>query len=304
MIHPDAERLLAAGAALDDLAPDERAAYERHAAGCTACRGLEGELAAVLADLALVVEERQPPADLLTGIRHAIAAEDERMGADAYAAPRITAPDGSRPRRIPLAAVPESPSMAASALDGNALPPSPQPIPLPTGRDARGARRVATAAIGIAAALAIVAVGLGVRTAGLQDELDRAAVQVTTLRAQVSDQGGVVAAGMNPQHVTVALHAEPLAPRATATVVFVPGTTSAYLVAQDLPATPSGHGYQLWYADDAGVHPLQTVSYDGQGPFVAPLDVDLGSSVAVMITLEESGGSTGEPGPQVVFGEI
>ena len=295
MIHSDAERLLAAGAALDDLAPDERAAYEQHAAGCAACRGLEGELAAVLADLALVVEERQPPADLLTGIRHAIAAEDGRMG---------TTHDGSSPHRITLAAAPGTTSPTGSSIGGEAMPPSRQPIPLPIGRGARGSRRIAMAAVGIAAALALVAVGLGARTASLQDELDAAAAQVAILRAQVSDQGGVVVAAMNPQHVTVALHAEPLAPSASATVVFVPGTTSAYLVAQDLPATPSGHGYQLWYADDAGVHPLQTVSYDGQGPFVEPLGVDLGSSAAVMITLEESGGSTGEPGPQVVFGEI
>ena len=113
-----------------------------------------------------------------------------------------------------------------------------------------------------------------------------------------------MAAAMNPEHVTVALESEPLAAGASAVVVFVPGTDSSYVVAQNLPATPSGHGYQLWYADEAGVHPLQTVPYDGNGAFVAPLDVDLASSTAVMITLEESGGAQGEPGEQVVFGEL
>jgi hypothetical protein len=75
-------------------------------------------------------------------------------------------------------------------------------------------------------------------------------------------------------------------------------------MARNLPATPSGHGYQLWYADAAGVHPLQTVSFDGSGTFVAPIGVDLADSTAVMITLEESGGALGAPGPQVVFGEL
>ena len=109
---------------------------------------------------------------------------------------------------------------------------------------------------------------------------------------------------MNPTHVTVALHGEAIAPAAEAAVMFVPGNDTSYVVARNLPATPSGHGYQLWYADAAGVHPLQTVSFDGNGTFVAPVGVDLADSSAVMITLEESGGAQGEPGPQVVFGEL
>ena len=52
------------------------------------------------------------------------------------------------------------------------------------------------------------------------------------------------------------------------------------------------------------MHPLQTVSFDGSGTFVAPIGVDLADSTAVMLTLEESGGATDEPGPQVIFGEL
>ncbi len=111
-------------------------------------------------------------------------------------------------------------------------------------------------------------------------------------------------AALNQRHVTVALHAEPLAPSAEAAVVYVPGAGSSWIVARNLPATPAGHGYQLWYADDSGVHPLQTVSFDGTLTFVAPLGVDLADSSAVMITLEDAGGAQGEPGPQVVFGEL
>jgi hypothetical protein len=37
---------------------------------------------------------------------------------------------------------------------------------------------------------------------------------------------------------------------------------------------------------------------------MAPVGVDLAHSAAVMVTLEPSGGATGAPGPQVVFGEL
>jgi hypothetical protein len=287
VIHREAEQLLAAGAALDDLEPAERSAWNAHRAGCRDCAVLESELGMVLADLALVVPERIPPPDLFAGIRLAIEAEESRGGRQTGGPAPVAAP--------PLRSAP-----AAEAVP--VTPPAATPV---TSLAAvRSSRRPALAAIALAAVFGLVAVGLGVRTVGLQQELDQSVAQVSALRAEIQGQGAVMAAAMNPQHVTVALESEPLAAGASAVVVFVPGTDSSYVVAQDLPATPSGHGYQLWYADAAGVHPLQTVPYDGNGAFVAPLDVDLASSTAVMITLEESGGAQGEPGEQVVFGEL
>jgi hypothetical protein len=46
------------------------------------------------------------------------------------------------------------------------------------------------------------------------------------------------------------------------------------------------------------------VSWDGEGTMIAPIGVDLADSAAVMLTLEPEGGAQGEPGPQVVFGEL
>ena len=66
--------LLAAGAALDDLDPRERAAYQAHRADCPGCRRVETELGGILADLALAVPGRVPPPSLLDGIRQAIGA--------------------------------------------------------------------------------------------------------------------------------------------------------------------------------------------------------------------------------------
>jgi len=69
---------LAAGAALGDLAPRERARWAGLRERCPECRGLETELDHVLAALALVVPVHLPPASLLDGIRAAIQAEDAR----------------------------------------------------------------------------------------------------------------------------------------------------------------------------------------------------------------------------------
>jgi hypothetical protein len=284
MIHAEAEALLAAGAILDDLAPDEQAEYDAHRATCIPCRTLEVELDHVLADLALAAQDRIPPPDLLAGIRAAIAGEagPARPASAGMAAVVAAAPQGITPSVAPTA---------------HGI------VSLETGRQRRSQRLLA-ASMGLAAVLGIVAVGLGARSAGLQQELDSATARVASLESTLASSGKAMTVAMNPSHVTVALHAEPVAPEAEAAVMFLPGSTSSWIVAQNLPATPEGHGYQLWYADAKGVHGLQTVPFDGEGAFMAPIEADLADAAAVMITLEPVGGATGEPGPQVVFGEL
>jgi hypothetical protein len=269
MIAHDAALLLAAGAALDDLEADEQATYDAHRAVCASCAVAEDELAVVLTDLALVVPERVPPPDLLAGIRRAIEAEERRL---------------------------ESPALPP--LRVLAAPPVREPVA--TGRPSRWG----VAGVALAAALAVVAVGLGALPPSLRGEVERSQARVEQLRAELGGRGAVLAAALDPGHVTVALHPEALAPNAQATVVYVPGTTDAWVVARGLPATAPGTGYQLWYADEAGVHGLQTVAYDGRSAFVAPFGVDLAGSDAVMLTLEPAAGATRDPGPQVVFGEL
>ena len=70
------------------------------------------------------------------------------------------------------------------------------------------------------------------------------------------------------------------------------------------PPRPRARCISSWSADTAGVHPLGTFTFDGEGTFVAPFGVDLSKAAAAMITIEPTGGATGEPGPQVVFGEL
>ena len=144
----------------------------------------------------------------------------------------------------------------------------------------------------VAVVFAVASIGFGLRTVDLQG------------RIAVQDQALAVLA--DPAHLTAPLKNEASGtPSAVAMAVYLPSSTKSYVMAIGLPPTPDGHVYQLWYADAAGVHPLGTYRYDGTGAFVAPFGVDLSGSAAAMVTLESSGGASGDtPGPQVVFGAL
>ncbi len=257
-------RELAAGAALDDLEGDEQRELERHLATCAGCRRLSSDLDDVVGELALAAPMLYPPADLRGNV---LAALREPAGAH-------------------LTVVPDVPR-AARATRGDTV-----------GRIARWGSLAA------AAVFAIVAVGLAVQNQRLDEQVAAANAALADAQVQLLARQAAVAVAADPGHVTVALHAEPVAPAASAVVMFQPGTTEAYLLANHLPATPAGQVYQLWFADAAGVHALGTFHHDGEGPFVAPFGVDLASSAAAMVTLEPEGGAVGDPGPQVVFGEF
>jgi hypothetical protein len=165
-------------------------------------------------------------------------------------------------------------------------------------------RAVALASTGLAAVLAIAAFGLGAGTMELTDQVADARAALAEAQGELLARNAALTLLAEPDHQTASLTAEPVAADATAMVVFRPGSDASYLMVTDLPATPAGQVYQLWFADQAGVHPLGTYHHDGDGPFVAPFGVDLGTSAAAMVTLEPEGGAQGEPGPQVVFGEF
>ena len=173
--------------------------------------------------------------------------------------------------------------------------PMERPVVLPS--PGRPPRFAAWGSLGLAAALGVVAIGFGAAASS-------AAADAAEAQAKVAVREGAAALLGDPRHLAADLHAEAVAPGATAFVVYTPGSTNAYVMAMNLPPTPQGQVYQLWVADGAGVHPLGTFPFDGEGAFVAPFGVDLGASAAAMVTLEPVGGAQGEPGPQVVFGEF
>lgn len=257
---------LAAGAALDDLEAAERDELDRHLPSCSSCQDLSLDLRDVVGDLALAAPMIWPPSSLRRSILAELRAADR---------------PASMERAMPL--------------------PSP----------ARSGRLATWGSLGLAAALGVVAIGLGAQTVGLNEQLlasnaaaSVAAADAADAQAKIAVREGAAALLGDPRHLAANLHAEAVAPGATAFVVYAPGSTNAYVMAMNLPPTPAGQVYQLWVADGAGVHPLGTFQFDGEGAFVAPFDIDLGASAAAMVTLEPTGGSQGEPGPQVVFGEF
>lgn len=243
-------RQLAAGAAIDDLDPAERRAFDGHVRACGECATLARELDDVVGELALATPLLAPPFELRRAVMGAVSDRLPR-----HAPPR---PHDGRVRRWQLGTF---------------------------------------AGFGAAAVLAVLVVALGGRVTGLDAE-------VATARAGLAERSAAMAVMADPSHRTASLTADAVAPVATAVVIYRPGSTDAFVLADHLPATPDGMVYQLWFADAAGVHPLGTFQHDGAGPLLAGFGVDLAAGAAVMITLEPEGGAVGEPGPQVVFGEL
>ena len=171
-------------------------------------------------------------------------------------------------------------------------------------RETRRLRLLNAASLAAAAVLAIAAVGLAVRTTDLSSELTASQQAASAAGERLEFQSAAMAVAVDPAHETCTLHSEAIAAGASAVCVYRPGSTESYLMASALPPTPDGMVYQLWYADEGGVHALGTYAFDGHGAFVAPFTVDLADAAAVMVTLEPAGGAAGEPGPEVVFGEL
>jgi hypothetical protein len=259
---------LVAGRELGGLDETEALHLDRHLAGCPACAAESRGFVDTLAALALAVPARRPPESLHGSIMTAI-----RAGKPAPA---------PLPSRFPAGA-----SGKGSSWLHRVVRPWSQPL-----------------AVGLAAALVIVSVGAWRGVVDLRAELDQQRLAVAGSQGRLALQGAAMAVALDPQHVSAVLAPDPVAPEASALVVYRPGTDQAYLIADHLPATPEGKVYQLWYADGAGVHPLATAAFDGRGTLVVPFGVDLGGKAAAMVTLESVPGARGTPGPQVVFGNL
>lgn len=291
-------RELAAGAALDDLDPAERQSLDDHLAACPACRGEARELVDVAGLLTFAVPQRRPPASLRGGVLAAIAASEGRpvgvpaaalayAGASPMAAPVLAAP------APPAPSLPVARTGAADVVEIDALR-----------RERARYRRLSFAGLAAAAVLAIAVGALGATSAGLNGRLEETAAERDAAVAQLARTDEAMTVALAPDHATAVLTPEPMAAQANVYVVYRPGTTEAWLMADNLPATPPGSVYQLWSADAAGVHGLTTFTCEASRACLAPFGVDLGEAKATMITLEPAGGAVGEPGPQVAFGEL
>jgi hypothetical protein len=271
---------LIAGRELGGLDAAESAELDEHLVGCQVCRAESRLIGDAAAQIAFAAPVRQPPASM----RSAILAAIHEAAADPVTTPTPVSQSTGKP------ASPTSDERARRATSGWLA-------------WLRGSHlRLATT--GLTAILMVVSLGIGVRTLNLQSQLDAQARAIAAAQQHQAVEGAAMAVVLDPSHLSARLDPQAAAPAAIAEVVYRPGTDEGYLIAAHLPATQAGYVYQLWYADASGVHPLGTFAFDGSGTFIAPFGMDLGGKSAAMVTLEEGGGSTGQPGPQVVFGKL
>jgi hypothetical protein len=270
---------LTAGRALGDLDAAEQRAIDVHLRQCASCRALTRDLDGVLTQLAYGAPPRPVPASL---------------GPSIMAAIRNEAALSMRPTPLPVAGAMATPR--PSARTESLLPEVVRPDRF------RGWGRAL--GIGLAAAAALAIVVLGAEVLSLRDQVDSANLIARGYADQLSARDTAMQVVADPAHASAWLAPSTGEVTASALMVWMPGSTQTYLVAQGLPATADGQDYQFWYADDAGVHAGITFDYDGSGVLIMPVEVDLSGAKAAMLTIEEDGGAQGGPSKDIVFGEL
>jgi len=255
-----------AGRALGDLDVAEQRSAEAHLRSCPECRALTRDLDGVLTDLGLAAAPRAAPAALGPSIMAAIRRE------------------------------------ASLPMQGGALM-RPAPAPVAVVRPPRGFGLGRAVGVGLAAAAALAIVVLGGQVVDLRDRLDRAQLVAQDASDALRARNTAMQVVADPSHASAWLAPSTTEVPSGALMVYVPGSTDAFLVADGLPATADGRVYQFWYADADGVHAGVTFRHDGQGVLVIPVQVDLGGAQAAMLTIEADGGAVA-PSQDVVFGEL
>ncbi len=201
------------------------------------------------------------------------------------------------------------PRHAPPALRGRvlgALPEAPRgsarwSLPVPSGR-ASTWRGWAPAVLSFTLAAALLVAGAGWLTA--RSELDETRGLLAAATAEQSIQVAAMQVVADPAHASARLEPSGAGYEHSVLVVYLPGSEQAYLVASGLPPTPDGRVYQFWHADATGVHAGLTFAVAEAEVVLIPVGLDLSRAQAAMLTLEPVGGAQGEPGPDVVFGEL
>jgi len=256
---------LMAGRALGDLDGAEQRPVESHLRSCSGCRSLTRDLDGVLTEMAYAAFPRVAPEALGPSVMSAIQSE---------AAMPVRSVQATR-------SVPELGAIRQARFGG-------------LGRGL---------GVGLAAAAVLAIVVLGAQVVDLRDRLDRAQLVARDAAADLAARNTAMQVVADPSHASAWLAPSTTDVATGALMVYVPGSTDAFLVADGLPATPDGRVYQFWHADAAGLHAGVTFRYDGEGVLVIPVKVDLGGAQAAMLTIEADGGAAA-PSQDVVFGEL
>lgn len=164
--------------------------------------------------------------------------------------------------------------------------------------------RVRWAPAALAFVLAALLMVVGADWLTLRSDLDQTRDLLAAASAEQSTQVAAMQVVADPAHATAWLAPSGPGIEDSVLMIYLPGSEQAYLVASGLPVTPDGRVYQFWHADATGVHPGLTFAVTDAEVVLVPVDLDLSRADAVMLTVEPVGGAQGEPGPDVVFGEL
>ncbi|HEX8972442.1 anti-sigma factor [Oryzihumus sp.] len=255
--------------AVDAVEGEERVAFEKHLAVCSQCRDEVATLRAAAGELAGLTEVTPPPSLRaavlrdISSVRPLPPVVDQPEGALQLAEPAVVMVPVPEPpvteAKEPVNPAPDVPAASAAAPDELAQ---------------RRGRRLATPArwlIGVAAAalLALAVVWQPWQHSG------------TPLDAT--------------QRVLAAADAQRFAKTldgARATIVRSPSLRKAVIVADNMPAAPAGHVYEVWLQHKDGTMVKAGLMPEGSQKQVSMvLDGDAAQAVAAGITVEPAGGS-------------
>jgi hypothetical protein len=250
--------------AMDAVSDDERAAFEQHLAGCETCQAEVRGLREATARLAVAAEVR-PRAELR---EQTVAAAD--LIRQLPPVPADDQPGEAPRRRIARHA-------AAATLAG--------------GRGRGGAVRrgwLPRLALGAAAALAVVAVWLGVAMHGAEHRL-------TVMQGsshEIADVLGASDATMMTDQVSTG---------GSATVVMSHHSRALVFTAADLRSLPHARRYELWLMGPAGPRPVGMLPAPRNG-MTGPMVVSgLERGDKVGLTVERAGGAHRPTAPAILM---
>ena len=247
---------------LGALAVDERRRFEAHLPTCDECTTTVAQLRAV--------------ADALP-----------------YAVPFVEPSPGLRGRIIDAASRARSPRSVAA------------PIPFERHDRSRPTRSVASL-VGFlaAAAMLVVAVGLGVRASNLQNQLRDTEARLTDTRNRLDDAEQRLGASQretttirrtlalvtSADTVELRLAGQAPAPQASARA-FLSRARGVLFVGTNLPQTPPGRTYQVWYLTRGAPVSAGLLTADAQGNGTATFDAaNIPTFAGMAVSLEPDGG--------------
>ncbi|HVF57569.1 MAG TPA: anti-sigma factor [Pyrinomonadaceae bacterium] len=300
MAHEEYKELLALEA-LGALREDESRRLAAHLDTCAECRdeleGLQGTAAALAYTVAPVEPRAELRARVLAAVRESTGlstqAEDSRAAdedeahkheyddarGDGHQAPFSTAPGASTPPFADLSAwqlVASRPSLMYGAL----------------------------AAAALVAVLGVASLMLWRQNREMRGELANLSERFETWRGEMAREREARELLSAPGARIAHLEGTAVAPRAQASLVYDEKSGRALLFASQLPPTPEGKAYQLWYI--AGGKPLPggvfTTDYEGRVALRDKAPAEIGSASVFAVTLEPTGGVQSPTGEKYLLG--